>query len=58
MIPVSGSLEVCVDGCWQAVDRGEGLRFAADRPHAYRNGGNVPVLFHNLIHYRRTTPAQ
>jgi transcriptional regulator with XRE-family HTH domain len=57
VIPVSGSLEVCVDGRWQAVACGEGLRFAADRPHAYRNGGSAPVLFHNLIHYRQSQAA-
>lgn len=56
VIPVSGSLEVCVDGRWQAVACGEGLRFAADRPHAYRNPGREPVLFHNLIHYRQGQP--
>lgn len=54
VIPVSGSLEVCVDGRWQSVGCGEGLRFAADRPHAYRNTGRAPALFHNLIHYRST----
>ncbi|MNF56235.1 HTH-type transcriptional regulator SinR [compost metagenome] len=56
VIPVSGSLEVCVDGRWHALAGGEGLRFAADRPHAYRNSGREPVLFHNLIHYRQTRP--
>lgn len=53
VIPVSGSLEVWVDGAWHALSCGEGLRFAADQPHVYRNPGQVPVLFHNLIHYRR-----
>lgn len=52
VIPLNGALEICVDGCWQRVACGEGLRFAADRPHAYRNGGSGPLLFHNLIHYR------
>lgn len=53
VIPVSGTLEVCVEGTWHVLSCGEGLRFAADRPHAYRNPGRQPVLFHNLIHYRR-----
>lgn len=52
VIPLNGGLEICVDGHWQAVGSGEGLRFAADRPHAYRNSGSAPLLFHNLIHYR------
>lgn len=52
VIPLNGTLEICVDGIWQSVACGEGLRFAADRPHAYRNGGSAPLLFHNLIHYR------
>lgn len=54
VIPVSGELEVCVDGVWHRLACGEGLRFAADQPHAYRNPGRQAVLFHNLIHYRRT----
>ena len=58
VIPLNGSLEVCVDGVWQTVAGGEGLRFAADRPHAYRNRGSAPLLFHNLIHYRRNESAQ
>lgn len=52
VIPLNGSLEICVDGHWQTIGSGEGLRFAADRPHAYRNGGSTSLLFHNLIHYR------
>ena len=56
VIPLNGSLDVCVDGHWQSVASGEGLRFAADRPHAYRNSGSAPLLFHNLIHYRQSAP--
>lgn len=52
VIPLDGSLEINIDGHWQTVACGEGLRFAADRPHAYRNGGSTPLRFHNLIHYR------
>ena len=52
VIPLNGELEILVDGVWRSVACGEGLRFAADRPHAYRNSGSGPLLFHNLIHYR------
>ena len=47
----SGVLEVLVDGAWRSLDQGEAVRFAADRPHGYRNLGVAPAIFHNLIHY-------
>lgn len=53
VVPVDGALEVCVDGVWHGLQPGEGLRFAADCAHAYRNPGAQTVRFHNLIHYRR-----
>ncbi len=33
---------------------GEGVRFAADVTHIYRNGGEQTVHFHSLIHYPRS----
>ena len=36
---------------WRSLDQGEAVRFAADRPHGYRNLGVAPAIFHNLIHY-------
>lgn len=51
VIVISGVMEVLVDGAWRSLDQGEAVRFAADRPHGYRNLGVAPAIFHNLIHY-------
>ena len=51
VIVISGVMEVLVDGAWCSLDQGEAVRFAADRPHGYRNLGVAPAIFHNLIHY-------
>lgn len=51
VVVVAGGIEVLVDGAWQALAPGEAVRFAADRPHGYRNLHAVPAVVHNLIHY-------
>ena len=56
VIVISGAMEVLVDGQWRSLDQGEAVRFAADRPHGYRNLGIAPAVFHNLIHYPATRP--
>ncbi|MBB3139982.1 helix-turn-helix domain-containing protein [Halomonas organivorans] len=53
LVVIEGELEVAVDGAWRRLATGEGLRFAADRPHAYRNPGPGPARFHDVIHYPR-----
>lgn len=55
LVVVEGVLEVAVDGAWRRLAAGEGLRFAADRPHAYRNPGPGQARFHDVIHYPRGT---
>ncbi|SDG47913.1 Helix-turn-helix [Onishia taeanensis] len=51
LVVVEGELEVRVNGVWRHLSAGEGLRFAADRPHAYRNPGQGATRFHDVIHY-------
>jgi transcriptional regulator with XRE-family HTH domain len=51
VLVIEGTLEVGLDGVWQPLARGAALRFAADRPHGYRNRSGQPAVFHNLIHY-------
>jgi transcriptional regulator with XRE-family HTH domain len=51
VLVVRGALEIRVEGRWIALADGECLRFAADRPHGYRNLGTAEAVFHNLIHY-------
>ncbi|MFI4937951.1 MAG: helix-turn-helix domain-containing protein [Candidatus Berkiellales bacterium] len=51
VIVVSGKMEVLVNGKWQAIAKGEGLRFNANQPHGYRNLTSKKACFHDMIHY-------
>ncbi len=51
VIVLNGEMELLVDGHWQPLSQGDAVRFAADKPHGYRNLGSDPAVFHNLIHY-------
>jgi transcriptional regulator with XRE-family HTH domain len=55
VIVLSGAMEVLVEGQWIELTAGHAVRFAADRPHGYRNRQETPAVFHNLIHYAQTT---
>lgn len=57
VVAISGTLDMCIDGRWQRVAAGEGLRFAGDAPHAYRNSTDETVHFHSLIHYPKEKTA-
>lgn len=57
VVAIRGMLEMCIAGEWQQVKEGEGLRFAGDQPHAYRNSSQQAVLFHSLIHYPKEKAA-
>jgi XRE family transcriptional regulator, regulator of sulfur utilization len=48
---IRGTMDLLVDGEWKPLSEGDAVRFAADRPHGYRNLGSAPAVFHNLIHY-------
>ncbi|WP_165857434.1 helix-turn-helix domain-containing protein [Marinobacter sp. JSM 1782161] len=48
---ISGTMELLLDERWHPLAAGEASRFAADRPHGYRNTTDTPAVFHNLIHY-------
>ena len=54
VIVLRGSMEILVEGEWIDLGEGEAVRFAADRPHGYRNRNETPAVFHNLIHYAQT----
>lgn len=51
VIVVDGEIEVLVDGMWQHLNKGEGLRFNANQPHGYRNLSLTLACFHDIIHY-------
>ncbi|MCB1956143.1 MAG: helix-turn-helix transcriptional regulator [Rhodocyclaceae bacterium] len=53
VLVVAGQMQVCIDDRWIDLAAGEAIRFAADRPHGYRNEAREPAVFHNLIHYPR-----
>jgi len=54
VIVLRGQMEVLIDGSWIDLAEGHAVRFAADRPHGYRNRLETPAVFHNLIHYAQT----
>ncbi|ATF92965.1 DNA-binding transcriptional repressor PuuR [Cedecea neteri] len=55
VVVISGVLDMNIDGVWQTLQAGNGLKFHGDRPHAYRNSGGDETHFHSLIHYPPTT---
>jgi transcriptional regulator with XRE-family HTH domain len=51
VIVAEGKMEVLVDGKWQPLKKGEGLRFNAAQTHGYRNLSSEVACFHDIIHY-------
>lgn len=51
LVVIEGQLDVRQGEDWHSLQAGQGLRFAADRHHAYRNTTNHPARFHDVIHY-------
>lgn len=51
VVVINGKMEVFIDGVWQVLKKGEGLRFEANQPHGYRNRSLKTVTFHDIIHY-------
>jgi transcriptional regulator with XRE-family HTH domain len=46
-----GNMEVLIDDTWTQLAQGDGVRFAADKPHGYRNLGRDKAVCLDLIHY-------
>ena len=51
VVVIQGTLDMCIAGEWRTLKSGEGVRFAGDAAHAYRNSSDQTVHFHSLIHY-------
>ncbi len=51
VVVIEGVLEIGQHGNWHKLQAAEGLRFAGDIAHSYRNLSAVPCHFHSLIHY-------
>ncbi|WP_417789429.1 helix-turn-helix domain-containing protein [Terasakiella pusilla] len=48
---LSGVLEICCEGVWHKLEEGQSLRFAGDKPHAYRNATGEDAKVITVIHY-------
>ncbi|WP_438917840.1 helix-turn-helix domain-containing protein [Kosakonia cowanii] len=57
VVVINGALDMQLNGEWQTLEVGSGVRFAADRAHAYRNSTAQTVHFHSLIHYPKEKAA-
>lgn len=57
VVVISGTLDMFVEGEWQPLCAGAGLRFAGDLVHAYRNSGEQTTHFHSIIHYPKEKAA-
>lgn len=57
VVVIEGELALQTDDGWRTLTAGQGLRFAGDRPHSYRNDTPRACLFHSLIHYPQERTA-
>ncbi|WP_028877823.1 helix-turn-helix domain-containing protein [Terasakiella pusilla] len=48
---LNGVLEICCEGIWHKLEEGQSLRFAGDKPHAYRNATGEDAKVITVIHY-------
>lgn len=55
VIVAEGKMEVLINGAWQLLNKGEGLRFHANQPHGYRNFSSKIAVIHDIIHYTEST---
>jgi len=51
IIVTSGSMEYYIDGKWNRLNTGDKVKFVADKNHGYRNIGQLPLRFLNIIYY-------
>lgn len=49
-----GSMEYLIDGKWKRLNIGDKAQFFADKEHGYRNVGDGPLQFFNIIYYPST----
>lgn len=53
VVVTMGAVEMMRDGEWVTCALNDGLRFAADQEHGYRNLSDGPAQFLNVLHYPR-----
>jgi transcriptional regulator with XRE-family HTH domain len=54
IVVINGSMEYLSGGQWQPLSVGDKAKFKADQEHAYRNVGDGPLQFFNIIYYPRS----
>lgn len=54
VVVISGTIQLLINDEWLTLTQGEAIRFAADKPHGYRNSTDHAAVFHNIIHYGQT----
>ncbi len=57
VVVAEGKMEILVNGTWQVLNKGEGLRFNANQPHGYRNLSPEIAVFHDIIHYLESSKS-
>ena len=57
ILVTQGEMELFIEGSWCKIAEGDAVRFQADQPHGYRNLGNKPAAFHDIIHYPNRKPS-
>ncbi len=51
IVVTSGCMDYFADGQWKTLNTGEKAKFNANQSHIYRNIGDIPLRFFNIIHY-------
>ncbi|PKG37636.1 helix-turn-helix domain-containing protein [Psychromonas sp. Urea-02u-13] len=51
IVVVEGEMEYFLKGQWHHLQRGETVKFKADKKHGYRNLNEQQAIFHNIISY-------
>lgn len=51
VVVAEGKMEILANDTWQALNKGEGIRFDAHQPHGYRNLSSEIAVIHCIIHY-------
>lgn len=51
IIVTTGTMQYFVDQKWTTLKVGDKAKFYADKAHIYRNIGDIPLRFLNIIHY-------
>lgn len=54
VVVAQGKMEILINGKWQILTKGEGIRFDANQSHGYRNLSHETAIIHDMIHYPKS----